>query len=77
MTDVDRDDTTLVRRAIGGDGDALEQLVQAHQTWVYNVAVRMLGHPHDAEDATQEIFIKTVTRLASGHFVRIDFDAAA
>ena len=65
MTDVNRDDTTLVRRAIGGDGDALEQLVQGHQTWVYNVAVRMRGHPHDAEDATQEIFIKAVTRLAS------------
>jgi len=65
MTDVDKDDTTLVRRAIGGDGDALEQLVQRHQTWVYNVAVRMLGHPHDAEDATQDIFIKAMTRLAS------------
>jgi RNA polymerase sigma factor (sigma-70 family) len=55
----------LVRRASSGDGDALEQLVQRHKGWVYNVAARMLAHPHDAEDATQEIFIKALTRLSS------------
>ena len=65
MADVQTDDGILVRRASGGDGDALEQLVERHQAWVYNVAVRMLAHPHDAEDATQEIFIKALTRLAS------------
>ena len=65
MADVETDDSSLVRRASGGDGDALEQLVQRHQAWVYNVTLRMLAHPHDAEDATQEIFIKTLTRLVS------------
>jgi RNA polymerase sigma factor (sigma-70 family) len=65
MTDGEVDDGSLVRRASGGDRGALEQLVQRHQTWVYNVAVRMLAHPHDAEDATQEIFIKALTRLSS------------
>jgi RNA polymerase sigma factor (sigma-70 family) len=65
MADLEVDDGILVRRASGGDGDALEQLVQRHQAWVYNVAVRMLAHPHDAEDATQEIFIRALTRLAS------------
>jgi RNA polymerase sigma factor (sigma-70 family) len=65
MADLEVDDDTLGRRASGGDGDALEQLIQRHQAWVYNVAVRMLAHPHDAEDATQEIFIKALTRLAS------------
>ena len=59
------DDLGLVDRANRGDGDALETLVQRHQAWVYNVAVRMLAHPADAEDATQEIFIKALTRLAS------------
>jgi RNA polymerase sigma factor (sigma-70 family) len=65
MIDTDVDDGRLVRRASSGDRDALEQLVCRHQRWVYNVAVRMLAHPHDAEDATQEIFIKAVTRLSS------------
>jgi RNA polymerase sigma factor (sigma-70 family) len=65
MADLEVDDGMLVRRASGGDGDALEQLIERHQAWVYNIAVRMLAHPHDAEDATQEIFIKALTRLAS------------
>ena len=41
MADVETDDSSLVRRASGGDGDALEQLVQRHQAWVYNVTLRM------------------------------------
>ena len=65
MGDTDIEDGRLVRRANGGDRDALEQLVRRHHRWVYNIAVRMLGHPQDAEDATQEIFIKAVTRLSS------------
>jgi RNA polymerase sigma factor (sigma-70 family) len=65
MADLEVDDGILVRRASGGDGDALEQLVQRHQAWVYNVTLRMVAHPHDAEDATQEIFIKALTRLVS------------
>jgi RNA polymerase sigma factor (sigma-70 family) len=65
MMQPDLDDETLVSRAISGERDALEQLVQRHQAWVYNVAIRMLAHPHDAEDATQEIFIRALTRLAS------------
>jgi len=32
--------------------------------WIYNIAVRMLHHPQDAEDATQEILIKVLTRLS-------------
>jgi len=32
---------------------------------VYNLSLRMLGSPHDAEDATQEILIKTMTGLSS------------
>jgi RNA polymerase sigma factor (sigma-70 family) len=65
MAEPDRDDRQLVSRANGGDRDALEHLVRRHQRWVYNLAVRMLAHPHDAEDATQEIFIKALTRLSS------------
>jgi Sigma-70 region 2 len=61
----DPEDCALVARARGGDRDALEGLVRRHQSWIYNIAVRMLYHPQDAEDATQEILIKALTRLSS------------
>jgi len=61
----DLEDHTLVARARSGSREALEELLRRHQGWIYNIAVRMLYHPQDAEDATQEILIKAVTRLSS------------
>ncbi len=61
----DLEDHALVARARSGSREALEALVRRHRGWIYNLAVRMLYHPHDAEDATQEILIKAVTRLSS------------
>src|SRR6516225_8687837 len=61
----DHEDQGLVLRARSGDRKALEDLVQRHQAWIYNIAVRMLYHPQDAQDATQEILIKILTRLSS------------
>src|SRR5690242_15777837 len=61
----DHEDQSLVLRARSGDHQALEDLVQRHQTWIYNIAIRMLHHPQDAEDTTQEILIKVLTRLSS------------
>ena len=61
----DHEDQKLVLRARSGERKALEELVQRHQAWIYNIAVRMLYHPQDAEDATQDILIKVLTRLSS------------
>ena len=61
----DQEDQGLVTRAHSGDRNALEDLLQRHQGWIYNIALRMLYHPQDAEDATQEILIKILTRLSS------------
>jgi RNA polymerase sigma factor (sigma-70 family) len=58
-------DTALIDRARGGDRDALGQLVAATKDMVFNLAIRMLGSPSDAEDATQEILIRIVTHLGS------------
>lgn len=52
-----------VARATGGDHDALDQVIRAIQHRVYGLALRMLGHPEDAADATQEILIKVITHL--------------
>ena len=61
----EREDQNLVAGARSGDRKALEDLIREHQGWIYNIALRMLFHPQDAEDATQEILIKAVTRLSS------------
>ena len=58
-------DADLVGRSRNGDRAALEQLVLRHQAWVYNIAVRMVFHPQDAEEVTQEVLVKAVTRLGT------------
>ncbi len=58
----------IARQAIGGDRDALDRLVRALQGDVYGLALRMLWNREDAEDATQEILVRTVTRLAQFDF---------
>src|SRR5882672_9816436 len=58
-------DAELVEQARSGDRAALEQLVLRHQAWVYNIAVRMVFHPHDAEEVTQEVLIKVITKLGT------------
>ena len=55
----------LVQQAVNGDKDALEALIRQIQDRIYGLAIRMLWHPEDAEDATQEILIKIVTHLSS------------
>src|SRR5438445_2528055 len=55
----------LVRRAREGDGESLERLVSGIQDRIYGLALRMLWHPEDARDATQEILIRVVIRLGT------------
>jgi RNA polymerase sigma factor (sigma-70 family) len=56
------------RRAIDGDREALDDLVKGLQGDVYGLALRMLWNREDAEDATQEILVRVVTRLAQFDF---------
>jgi RNA polymerase sigma-70 factor (ECF subfamily) len=55
----------LVRRAQGGDLDAFNGLVDAHQRITYNLCLRMLGSPAAAEDATQDAFLSAYRSIAS------------
>jgi len=48
----------LVRRAQAGDTDAFAELVLEHQRFVFNLALRTLSDPQDAEDLSQEAFIR-------------------
>lgn len=54
----------LVRQAKGGDRKALEGVVLRIQDKTFGLALRMLGHPEDAEDEAQEILIKVITHLS-------------
>src|SRR5438876_6993260 len=58
----------VARRAIDGDRDALDGLVREIQGDIYGLALRMLWNREDAEDATQEILVRVVTRLAQFDF---------
>ncbi|MEM1452275.1 MAG: RNA polymerase sigma factor [Planctomycetota bacterium] len=60
-----QDDTELVRRAVDGELAALEELVVRHRAWIYNVALRMVWNAEDAEDVTQEVLLKAVTKLST------------
>src|SRR5204862_355510 len=53
----------LVARARAGDLEALEALYRAFETPVYNVALRMLRTPEDAEDVLQETFLEVVRSI--------------
>src|SRR6266566_9640711 len=58
-------DNELVEQAKNGDRAALEKLVLRHQAWIYNIAVRMVFQPHDAEEVTQEVLVKVITKLST------------
>ena len=48
----------LIHRAKQGDTGAFEQLVNQHSQYVYNLALRLLNDPQEAEDLAQEAFIR-------------------
>src|SRR6201989_1216325 len=56
-------DSDLVRLSVDGDKEALQQLVVRHQVFIYNLALKMTKSVEDAEDLTQEVFIKAITAL--------------
>src|SRR5437588_8508376 len=65
IAEADPPDSELVAEAQHGNRVALEKLVLRHQAWVYNIAVRMVFRPHDAEEVTQEVLLKVITRLGT------------
>src|SRR5262249_54295701 len=53
----------LVRRCISGDSSAWEEIVQRHHRRIYNICYRFSGDADDAQDLTQEVFIKMYRTL--------------
>jgi RNA polymerase sigma-70 factor (ECF subfamily) len=55
----------LVRRCIAGDAVAWEEIVRTYNRRIYNICYRFAGSGDDAEDLTQEVFIKMYRTLSS------------
>jgi RNA polymerase sigma factor (sigma-70 family) len=58
-------ESQVITQALSGDRAAIERLLIILQPRIYRLAVRMLWHPDDAKDATQEILIRIVSNLSS------------
>ncbi|MGC9223833.1 MAG: RNA polymerase sigma factor [Terracidiphilus sp.] len=66
---LEQDWTQIVRRSMSGDSSAWAEMVRAHQKRVYGLCYRFTGNAADAEDLTQDVFLKIYINLGS-------FDAA-
>ena len=55
----------LVRRCIAGDATAWEELVRQQNRRIYNICYRFTGSSTDAEDLTQEVFIRLYRTMSS------------
>jgi len=60
---VSADEAVLVRRCLRGDAEAVQCLVDRFQGDVYALCCRLLRHRHDAEDVTQEVFLRIFRSL--------------
>jgi RNA polymerase sigma-70 factor, ECF subfamily len=60
----------LVRRCIAGDAVAWEEIVQRYHRRIYNICYRFAGSADDAQDLTQEVFIRMYRTLNSYDFAR-------
>lgn len=54
---------TWIQNAIDGDQDAFAEIVYSFTDAVYNLCYRMLGDSGEAEDATQEAFLRAYNNL--------------
>jgi len=60
---VSTEEAILVRRCLRGEAEAVHLLVDRFQPEVYGLCVRLLGHRQDAEDVTQEVFLRVFRSL--------------
>jgi len=57
------DDERLVARALQGDASAFDELVLRHRVAVYRLAYRLLGNHAEADDVSQETFLRAYRGL--------------
>lgn len=57
------EEQALIARARLGDGKAVESLIRHFQDRVFSLALRLTGHWEEAEDVTQEVFVRALRGL--------------
>lgn len=60
----------MARRCLRGDADAVRLLVERYHGPVYGLCVRLVGDRHDAEDVTQEVFLRVFRSLRGWDLTR-------
>src|SRR5665213_2568071 len=60
-------DAQLVERCLAGDGTAWQDLVRIHTRRVYAICYRFTGSDADAQDLTQDVFLRVFKSLATFH----------
>ncbi len=58
-------DLKLIERCLAGEDAAWEDLVKVHTRRVYSVCYRFTGADHEAQDLTQEVFLRVFRSLKS------------
>src|SRR5262249_19147598 len=61
----DQQTGALVRRCLAGDATAWEDLVRLYNRRIYNLCYRFTNSPDDAQDLTQEVFIRVYRTMGS------------
>jgi RNA polymerase sigma-70 factor, ECF subfamily len=61
----DQQTGVLVHRCLAGDASAWEAIVRLYNRRIYNLCYRFTNSPNDAEDLTQEVFIRIYRTLGS------------
>ena len=62
---LEMDWSQIVRRCMDGDSGAWAEMVRVHHRRVYGLCYRFTGNVADAEDLTQDVFLKIYSNLAS------------
>jgi RNA polymerase sigma factor (sigma-70 family) len=60
---VANEDATLVHHCLRGDADSIKALVERFQGAIFGLCLRLLHDRHDAEDVTQEVFLRVFRSL--------------
>lgn len=59
-----QNDNEIISRVLGGDNQAYAELVTRYQNYVFTLALRMVRSREDAEEVSQDIFVKAYRALA-------------
>lgn len=60
-----QDDNFYIERVLKGDSQAYASLVSKHKNLVFTIALKILGNREDAEEITQDCFLKAFQALKS------------